>query len=94
MAVSHESSIGCTFSAAGLREPAPHFLFTTLPASAAGLCPYMAAADSQSAQSRQLIQTASVREMRRVGTANRNELHRTIQNNIAHTHTHTHTHIH
>lgn len=48
-------------SAAGLQEPVSHFLFTPLPASAAGLCPYMAASSSQSARSRQLIQTQSVR---------------------------------
>lgn len=61
VAVSYEFSIDSTFSAAGL-QPALHFLVTPLPASAAGLCPYMAAAGSQSAQSRQLIQTASVRD--------------------------------
>lgn len=61
VAASYEFSIGGTFSAAGLR-PALHFLVTPLPASAAGLCPYMAAAGGQSAQSRQLIQTESVRD--------------------------------
>lgn len=70
----------CTFSAAGL-EPARHFLDTPLPASAAGLCPYMADAGSQSAGSRQLHSNS--REMRRVGTANRNEPNHTALNNIA-----------
>lgn len=44
--------------------------FAPLPASAAGLCPYMAAAGGQSEPSRQLIQTAGER---RVGTANKNQ---------------------
>lgn len=42
------NSLGCTFSAVGL-EPALHFPVTPLPAAAAGLCPYMAAASGQSA---------------------------------------------
>lgn len=61
VATSYESSIGSTFSTSSL-EPALHFPVTPLPASAAGPCPYMAAAGGQSAQGRQFIQTASVRE--------------------------------
>ncbi|MED6241768.1 hypothetical protein ATANTOWER_026239 [Ataeniobius toweri] len=41
--------------------------FAPLPASAAGLCPYMAAAGGQSQQSRQLIQTARETGSREIG---------------------------
>ena len=79
------------FSAAGLQEPARYFLSTPLPASAAALCPYMAATGSQSERSRQLIQTASVRgEQGGNCKQKRTVLHHTKQYST-HTHTQTHT---
>lgn len=59
VAVSYEFSIGCTFLCC---RPARRFLLPPLPASAAALCPYMAAARSQSAPSQRPIQTESVRD--------------------------------
>lgn len=57
VAASYDSSTGCTFHCRYHWEPAFDFLLTPLPAAAAGLFPYMAAACSQSAREKQLIQT-------------------------------------
>lgn len=54
-------------SASALWKPALYFLFPPLPDSAAGLCPYMAAALHQSETGRPLIQTASLWERRKGG---------------------------
>lgn len=91
VAVSYDSSLGCTFCCRSPRAGSPLPLYPTSclycwPMPLYGSCRQPISAE-QVAHSNERVW-----ETRRVGTANKNELHHTIQNNIAHWRARTHTH--